>query len=152
MAKIQVAKPKILVIHGPNLNMLGKREPTIYGSKTLGDIDSSLIEEGHRLALSVECFQSNLEGAIIEAIQHAHENIAGVIINPGAYTHTSIAIRDALLLLDVPIIEVHLSNIYQREEFRQKSMISDIATAQLTGFGADGYIMALNALSRMISE
>ena len=150
MVKNQAAIPKILVIHGPNLNMLGKREPAIYGSKTLEDIDSSLIEEGHRLTLSVECFQSNLEGAIVEAIQQAHGKVAGIIINPGAYTHTSIAIRDALLLLDVPIIEVHLSNIYQREEFRRKSMISDIATAQLTGFGADGYIMALNALSRMI--
>ena len=152
MVKNQQAKPKILVIHGPNLNMLGKREPAIYGSKTLGDIDSALTEEGHRLTLSVECFQSNFEGAIVEAIQQAHGNIAGIIVNPGAYTHTSIAIRDALLLFDVPIIEIHLSNIYQREEFRHKSMISDVATAQLTGFGADGYIMALNALSRMISE
>lgn len=142
--------PKILVIHGPNLNMLGKREPEIYGSMTLDDINAGLKTLGQNLGLDVETFQSNHEGAIVDKIQDAFEKCSAVIINPAAYTHTSVAIRDALLLLDVPIIEIHLSNIYKREEFRHKSYVSDIATAQLAGFGARGYNMALEALAEMI--
>ena len=143
---------KILTIHGPNLNMLGKREPEIYGRKTLEDINIVLKERGLEFGITVETFQSNFEGAIVEKIQHALGQYNGIIINPAAYTHTSVAIRDALLLLDVPIIEIHLSNIYKREPFRHKSMVSDIATAQLAGFGDYGYIMALEALARICKE
>jgi 3-dehydroquinate dehydratase II len=142
--------PKVLVIHGPNLNMLGKREPEIYGATTLEAIDASLAELAKKLGLEVECFQSNHEGAIVEKIQSAAGTQNGMIINPAAFTHTSIAIRDALLLLDIPMIEVHLSNIYKREPFRHKSMICDAVTAQISGFGARGYFMALEALAGMI--
>jgi 3-dehydroquinate dehydratase-2 len=144
--------PDVLVIHGPNLNMLGQREPEIYGRETLDDIDRSLVERGEQLGLSVETFQSNHEGAIVEKIQEAFCATNGLIINPAAYTHTSVAIRDALLLLDIPIVEIHLSNIYKREPFRHKSMSAGVATGQITGFGAYGYLMALEALSRMISS
>jgi 3-dehydroquinate dehydratase-2 len=140
----------VLVIHGPNLNMLGKREPEIYGTDTLADIDQGLKELGESLNLTVETFQSNHEGAIVDRIQEGFGHIQGLIINPGAYTHTSVAIRDALLLLDVPIVEIHLSNIYKREKFRHKSMIAGIATGQISGFGAHGYPLALSALSRML--
>ena len=142
--------PKILIIHGPNLNMLGKREPEVYGTTTLKAINASLDELGKKLGLLIETFQSNHEGAIIEKIQEAIGKQNGLIINPAALTHTSIAIRDALLLLDIPVIEVHLSNIYKREPFRHKSMISDVATAQIAGFGIQGYTMALEALAGMI--
>lgn len=142
--------PKVLVIHGPNLNMLGKREPEIYGRTTLDEINSTLEELGKRLGLAIETFQSNHEGAIIDKIQEAATVQKGLIINPAAYTHTSIAIRDALLLLDIPVIEIHLSNIYKRGPFRHKSFISDVATAQITGFGVQGYSMALEALAGMI--
>ncbi|QTA79658.1 3-dehydroquinate dehydrogenase [Desulfonema limicola] len=145
-------KPKILVIHGPNLNMLGKREPEIYGSMTLDEINKGLKELGDQLNLEVETFQSNHEGAIVDKIQKAFGKCRSVIINPAAYTHTSIAIRDALLLLDVPIIEIHLSNIYKREVFRHKSFVSDIAAAQLTGFGHMGYKMALKAVAEIINH
>lgn len=141
---------KILVIHGPNLNMLGKREPELYGSMTLSEIDSKLKQLGKTLALSVDTFQSNHEGDIIDKIQAARGAYDGLIINPAAYTHTSVGIRDAVLLLDIPVIEIHLSNIYKREPFRHKSMISGVATAQLAGFGHSGYIMALNAMNEMI--
>ncbi len=137
---------KILVIHGPNLNMLGIREPEIYGKTTLYDINSHLKESGKKLGVEVETFQSNSEGKIVDKIQQAMGKISGLIINPAAYTHTSIAIHDALLLLDVPIIEIHISNIYKREPFRHKSMISSVATAQLSGFGTMGYKMAMEAI------
>ena len=142
---------KVLVIHGPNLNMLGQREPEIYGAKTLNDIDTGLKHLGESLNFSVETFQSNYEGGIVEKIQAAFGVFQGLIINPAAYTHTSVAIRDALLLLDIPIIEVHLSNIYKREPFRHKSMTAGVSTAQIAGFGSHGYTMALEALARMIS-
>lgn len=143
-------KKHVLVIHGPNLNMLGKREKGIYGTATLDEINSELAAEGEKLGLTVETFQSNHEGAIVEKIHEAVRNCQGVIINPAAYTHTSVAIRDALLILDVPIIEVHLSNIYRREPFRHKSMTSDVATAQIAGLGKLGYLLALQALSKLI--
>jgi 3-dehydroquinate dehydratase-2 len=142
-------QPKVLIIHGPNLNMLGKREPDVYGTTTLKTINSSLEELGKKLGLLIETFQSNHEGAIVEKIQEAVGKQNGLIINPAALTHTSIAIRDALLLLDIPVIEIHLSNIYKREPFRHKSMISDVATAQIAGFGTPGYTMALEALAKM---
>ncbi len=137
----------VLVIHGPNLNMLGRREPEVYGHTTLADIDAGLRELGKALGLGVETFQSNHEGAIVERIQAAINHCDGVIINPAAYTHTSVAIRDALLLLDVPVIEVHLSNIYKREPFRHRSMMADIVTGQISGLGIHGYSLALRALA-----
>lgn len=145
-------KSNVLVIHGPNLNMLGKREPEIYGKATLDEINTSLEKLGKRLGLAVETFQSNHEGAIVDKIQEAAATQKGLIINPAAYTHTSIAIRDALLLLDIPVIEIHISNVYKREPFRHKSAISDVATAQIAGFGVQGYRMALEALARMIQN
>jgi len=141
----------VLVIHGPNLNMLGKREPDLYGSSTLADIDGHLVELGKNLGISVETFQSNHEGDIVDKIQAATA-YNGLIINPAAYTHTSIAIRDALLLLQVPIIEIHLSNIDKREAFRRTSLIADIVTARISGFGPHGYAMALEAMVRMLSK
>jgi 3-dehydroquinate dehydratase-2 len=143
-------KPKVLVIHGPNLNMLGKREPEIYGKSTLADINSDLENLGTTLGIFVETFQSNHEGAIVEKIQEAAATQKGIILNPAAYTHTSIAIRDALLALDIPIIEIHISNIYKREPFRHKSLISDVVTAQISGLGIKGYTVALKALAEMI--
>lgn len=141
----------VLVIHGPNLNMLGRREPEKYGSDTLAVIDTDLNAAGDKLGVRVTCFQSNHEGEIVEKIQGIPgSGIAGLIINPAAYTHTSIAIRDALLLLDIPVVEVHLSNIYRREPFRHKSMTADVATGQIAGFGKTGYILALEAIADMI--
>lgn len=141
----------ILVVHGPNLNMLGKREPEHYGSQTLNDINDSLRAKAAGLGLQVSTFQSNHEGEIVEAIQDAVGRIQGLIINPAAYTHTSVAIRDAVLLLNVPTIEVHLSNIHKREPFRHRSFIADIATAQISGLGASGYLFALEALAQLIA-
>lgn len=145
-------RPKILVIHGPNLNMLGRREPTWYGSATLKEIDAEIKETAQEVGMIAETFQSNYEGAIIEKIHQAMETCDGVIINPAAYTHTSVAIRDALLMLDIPIVEVHLSNIYQRETFRHRSFVSDVATARVAGFGKEGYMMAVRALSHMVAR
>jgi 3-dehydroquinate dehydratase-2 len=142
----------VLVIHGPNLNMLGTREPTIYGRTTLDTINRNLVELGKGLALAVDTFQSNHEGEIVEKIQQASGAYRGLIINPAAYTHTSVAIRDALLLLDIPVVEVHLSNIYKREEFRHRSFVSGVVTGQITGLGAQGYALALQALSHQIAE
>jgi 3-dehydroquinate dehydratase-2 len=142
----------VWVIHGPNLNMLGKREPEVYGRTSLKDINESLIKLGKKIGIAVETFQSNHEGEIVEKIQQISNLSNGLIINPAAYTHTSIAIRDALLVLNIPIIEIHLSNIYKREPFRHKSMIADVATAQLTGFGAQGYKLALEAMADMIHQ
>lgn len=144
-------KKTILVIHGPNLNMLGKREPEIYGKQTLDQINNRLKTEADALGFDIKTFQSNYEGAIVEQIQAAfQENYSAVIINPAAYTHTSVAIKDALLLLSIPVIEVHLSNIYKREAFRHHSMVSSAVAGQITGFGSNGYLMALNALKHMI--
>lgn len=145
-------KPKILVIHGPNLNMLGKREPEIYGKETLDDINNTIAGKGSDIGLEIECFQSNHEGAIVEKIQTAMGKVSGLIINPAAFTHTSIAIRDAVLLLDMPVIEVHLSNIYKRESFRHKSMLSDVVTGQIAGLGVIGYLLALEAISNMVRK
>jgi 3-dehydroquinate dehydratase-2 len=141
----------VLVIHGPNLNMLGTREQTIYGHTTLDAINRNLVELGKGLGLAVDTFQSNHEGEIVERIQQALGAHRGLIINPAAYTHTSVAIRDALLLLDIPVIEVHLSNIYKREEFRHRSLVSGVVTGQITGLGVQGYALALQALSERLA-
>ena len=140
----------VLVIHGPNLNMLGLREPNIYGKQTLEEINAALKLQAERLELHMETFQSNHEGSIVDKIQQAHDSFDGIVINPAAYTHTSIAIRDALSVLDIPVVEVHLSNIYKRESFRRTSMISAVVTAQITGFGARGYLLALDGLAQML--
>jgi 3-dehydroquinate dehydratase-2 len=152
MVKTDTNRPLVLIINGPNLNMLGQREPTVYGSDTLADINIMLEKEAERLDLSIKTFQSNSEGAIIDKIQQACGQAAAIIINPGAYTHTSIAIRDALLLLDIPIVEIHLSNTYKREDFRKTSMIADIVTGRIVGFGAFGYIMALQAVEQRVQR
>lgn len=145
------SKRRVLVIHGPNLNMLGKREPDQYGSDTLADIDAAIKEAAANYGLEVACFQSNNESALVDKIQSlVGSDVGGLIINPAAYTHTSVAIRDAILLLDIPVVEVHLSNIYARESFRHKSMISGVATGQVAGFGKSGYLMALMALAERI--
>ena len=150
MAKKKNLDPLVMIINGPNLNTLGQRETAIYGNETLFDINSKLEQEATRLNLSIETFQSNSEGAIIDKIQQVWQNAAGLVINPGAYTHTSIAIRDAILLLDIPVVEIHLSNTYKREEFRKKSLIADIVTGRIVGFGAFGYIMALQAVAQSL--
>ncbi len=140
-------QPVVHVINGPNLNMLGKREPEVYGSQSLGDINQGLETLGQTLGIDLSFFQSNHEGEILDHIHGIFDrNPSGLIINPAAFTHTSVALRDALLLLSCPIVEVHLSNIHKRESFRHKSMVADIATGQLTGFGYFGYHMALLAI------
>jgi len=141
---------KILVIHGPNLNMLGKRETDIYGKAGLDQINADLEKRAADLGVTLDIFQSNHEGQIVEKIQAALKKCNAVIINPAAYTHTSVAIRDALLLLDVPIIEIHLSNIYKREPFRHTSLVTDVATGQICGLGARGYLLALEAAAELI--
>ncbi len=137
---------KILVLHGPNLNLLGSREPEIYGRETLADIDARLNALAAELGVAVEARQSNHEGELVTWIQQAGaEGFGAVIINAGAYTHTSIAVRDALGACDLPVIEVHLSNIYKREAFRHTSLISGVAVGQIAGFGAQSYLLALRA-------
>ncbi len=139
---------KFMVLNGPNLNLLGTREPDVYGHTTLGQIMQELMEEAAALGLEVEAYQSNHEGDLIDQIQRAKlEKFTGIIINPGGYTHTSIALRDAISGVDLPTVEVHLSNIHAREEFRQHSFIAPIAVGQIVGFGAAGYGLALRALS-----
>jgi 3-dehydroquinate dehydratase-2 len=144
------ARHKVLVIHGPNLNMLGKREPEIYGYQTLDEINDRLKSRAVDLGLDIETLQTNHEGEILDQIQQAEKAFDGVLINAAAYTHTSIAIRDALAMLKIPVVEIHLSNIYKRESFRHTSMISDVVTAQISGFGPHGYLLALEGLAQML--
>ena len=137
---------KFLVLHGINLNMFGKRDPKQYGTLTLAEIDAQVQALGRELGCEVECFQTNFEGAMCERIHQAHaEGVAGVIINAGAWTHYSYGIRDALAILTVPIIEVHMSNIHAREAFRHHSVIGEIAKGQIAGFGVDSYLLGLRA-------
>ena len=137
---------KILILHGPNLNLLGTREPEVYGSMTLNDINNKLIELGKESSAEVKCLQSNHEGALIDALHDARTWANGVVFNPGAYTHTSIALRDAISAIQIPVIEVHLSNVYAREEFRHVSMISAVCKGRITGLGWKSYALALRAL------
>jgi 3-dehydroquinate dehydratase-2 len=137
---------KILVLHGPNLNLLGAREPEVYGSLTLEDIDAKLIELGKSLNVEVSCQQSNYEGGLIDALQDAREWADGVVFNPGGYTHTSVALRDTVAAIDVPVVEVHISNIYAREEFRHKSLLSAVCKGKILGFGWKSYELGLRAL------
>ncbi|MBP2547187.1 3-dehydroquinate dehydratase-2 [Neorhizobium galegae] len=141
----------IFVLNGPNLNMLGKREPGIYGGKTLKDIEEDCITAGQALGFTVECFQSNHEGALVDRLHEADERAVGVIINPGAYGHTSIALHDAIRAISVPVVEVHISNIHAREEFRHKSMIAAATKGMICGLGPGGYVLALQALRDITS-
>ncbi len=142
----------ILILNGPNLNLLGRREPGIYGSTTLADIEAMCVENGKRLGFDVTCRQSNHEGELVTWIQEVYGQFAGLVINPGAYTHTSVALHDAMRSLEEPVIEVHLSNIHQRESFRHRSYVSLVARGVICGFGATGYEMALLGLARMLKE
>lgn len=142
----------VLVIHGPNLNLLGEREPEIYGRTRLADIDKELKQLGRELEMKVETFQSNSEGGIVDRIQKARGKCDVLILNPGAYTHTSVAIRDAIQAVNIPVIEVHLSNVYRREAFRHHSTIADIAHGRIMGFGAESYSLALRAARTMAEE
>ncbi len=137
---------KILVLHGPNLNLLGEREPEVYGRTTLAEIDAGLREQGAKRGATIDSFQSNHEGQLIDRIQAARRTHRGIVINPGGLTHTSVALRDALVASELPVIEVHLSNIHAREEFRQRSLVAGIAVGQISGLGAKGYALALEAL------
>jgi len=137
---------KILVLHGPNLNLLGAREPEIYGSMTLGEIDAKLVELGKSLGADVKCLQSNHEGELIDALHDARTWANGVLFNPGGYTHTSVALRDAIAAIGIPVVEVHLSNVYAREEFRHHSMISAVCKGKVIGFGWKSYALGLRGL------
>lgn len=137
---------KILILHGPNLNLLGAREPDVYGSMTLDDINARLIELGKELGAEVRCLQSNREGALIDALHDARTWANGVAFNPGGYTHTSVALRDAISAIQIPVIEVHISNVYAREEFRHTSLISAVCKGKIAGFGWKSYALALRAL------
>ena len=137
---------KILVLNGPNLNLLGTREPEIYGSLTLEDINERLCRRAEAAGLDMECLQSNYEGVLVDAIQAAQGTMDYIILNAAAFTHYSIAIRDAIAAIDVPVIEVHLSNIHRREEFRHKSVIAPVVLGQIAGLGAESYMAALEAI------
>ena len=142
---------RILLVNGPNLNLLGSREPDVYGHHTLADIESLVTETGAELGLEVRAVQSNHEGVLIDAIHAARDDCAGVVINPGAFTHTSIALRDALLAAELPVVEVHLSNVHRREPFRHHSYVSDIAEVVVVGAGIDGYAFAVRQLGRVLA-
>lgn len=144
--------PRVLVLHGPNLNMLGLREPEIYGHTTLADIDTGLVALGRELGIAVETFQSNHEGELVSKIQEARGRCAALLINAGAYTHTSVALLDAILAAGLPVIEVHLSNLYKREPFRHHSYIARAAVGQICGFGADSYLLGLRAALGVIKK
>ena len=144
--------PRILVLHGPNLNLLGQREPEIYGRTTLADIDALLATLGRELGVEVETFQSNSEGELVTQIQQARGRCAALLINAGAYTHTSVALLDAVLGTGIPVVEVHLSNLYKREEFRHHSYLARAAVGQICGFGAESYLLGLRAAVGIIKK
>ncbi len=141
---------KILVIHGPNLNMLGKREVGVYGNITLNEVNESLRTLAKGLEMNVDIFQSNSEGALIDKIQEASARYDAIVLNPGGYTHTSVSLRDAIAAIDIPVIEVHISNIYRREEFRHYSYVSGVAAGQIAGFGVNSYLLGLRAAVEIV--
>lgn len=145
-------KINILIIHGPNLNMLGKREPEVYGNTSISDLNKIISDEARKLGVEVVLFQSNSEGEIVTEIQNMMGRVDGMIINPAAYTHTSVAIRDAILSTNIPTAEVHISNIHKREDFRQKSYISGVSVGVISGFGTYSYILGLYALIDFIKS
>ena len=142
----------ILIINGPNLNLLGEREKDKYGKISLQDVENNCKEFSKKNEIQIEFFQSNIEGEIVNAIQNSRDKQDGLIINAGGYTHTSVAIHDALKVLKIPIIELHITNIYNREEFRHKSLVSKVAKGIVCGFGTNGYIMALDAIKKIIED
>lgn len=142
----------ILILHGPNLNLLGQREPGVYGTATLSDINALLEQEANRLQVKLTALQSNHEGVLIDAIHAAIDQQDGIVINPGAYTHTSVALRDAIAAVKVPTVEVHLSNVYQREPFRHHSYIAPVAIGQISGFGVHSYLLGLAAIVRHLQQ
>ena len=144
--------PEVLVLNGPNLNMLGVREPSIYGHETLADIESMCLERAASLGLAVDFRQSNFEGELVGMIQQARDRAAGIVINPAGYTHTSVAIHDALKLSDLPVIEVHVSNPHQRESFRHVSYVTAVARGTIAGFGSHGYVLALDAMAQLLER
>jgi 3-dehydroquinate dehydratase II len=141
---------KILLLHGPNLNLLGTREPEVYGSMSLDDINNKIIALGKELGMEIKCLQSNHEGALIDALQDARTWAHGVVFNPGGYTHTSVALRDAITAIVIPVIEVHLSNVYAREEFRHTSLVSAVCKGKVSGFGWHSYELGLRGLVDII--
>ena len=141
---------KILILNGPNLNLLGKREPGIYGRDSLADIEAACRKRAAALGLSVEMRQTNSEGQLVDWIQEGATGYAGIVINPAAYTHTSIAIMDALKMASCPVVELHLSNIFRREPFRQHSYVSPVASGVICGFGSHGYVLALEAIASLM--
>ena len=143
---------KIIILNGPNLNLLGEREKEKYGNITLKDIENNCKKFAKKNNIDLSLFQSNIEGELVEEIQKARNKHNGLIINAGAYTHTSVAIHDALKVLKIPVVELHITNIYNREEFRHKSLISKLATGILCGFGTDGYVMALQAIKNYLKK
>ena len=142
---------RILIVHGPNLNLLGKREPEIYGTQTLADIDADLALRAKELGVEIESVQSNHEGELIDRIQEAMGHAQGILINPGGFTHSSVALRDALVATNLPVVEVHLSNVYAREDFRRHSYVSPVAVGVISGLGALGYRFGLEALVARLS-
>ncbi len=143
-------RPRVLVIHGPNLNLLGRRETHLYGSTALEEIDGRLTHRAAALGLDLDIVQTNHEGVMVETIQKAMSGYAGIVINPAAFTHYSIAVRDALAAVPVPIVEVHLSNIYSREEFRRHSVVAPVVEGQISGLGPLGYLLALEAIAELV--
>ncbi len=143
---------KILVVNGPNLNLLGTREPEVYGTLTLEKINEELLKYAKELGVEMEFFQSNVEGEIVNAIQAARQNCAGIVINPAAYTHPSVAIRDAISAVALPAVEIHISNVYAREEFRKDSLIAPVCIGQIAGFGLDSYKLAMLALVKFLNK
>ena len=143
---------KIIIINGPNLNLLGEREQSQYGSKTFEDLKKICVNKSKELGLNLEFSQSNIEGELVDLIQDSRKNFDGIIINAAAFTHTSVAIRDALSIFKKPIIELHISNIYKREEFRHKSLISDVVTGGIFGLGVDGYILAIISMQKLLEK
>ena len=143
---------KIIIINGPNLNLLGEREQSQYGKITFNDLENICLNESKKIGVKVDFFQSNIEGEIVTKIQNARKEFGGIIINAAGYTHTSVSIRDALDIFKKPIIELHISNIYKREEFRQKSLISGIVNGIICGLGSNGYILAINAMHDLLKD
>ena len=143
---------KIIILNGPNLNLLGEREKDQYGSVTLKDIENECLEYAEKNKILLSFFQTNIEGELVNLIQDSRKDQDGLIINAGGYTHTSVAIHDALKVLKIPIIELHISNVYNREEFRHKSLISKVANGIICGFGASGYLMSLQAITRLLKK